>query len=118
METAIRPSLTEPIFLAFNDEGYNLPKEFLTISLVESTITDEVLVTTTLLAASPDDELAQGLMYDNQLRLWALWNPEPDPGDAFPPNDGELREVFLAAPVGGRFSDDGIEYPEYVPIPG
>ena len=117
METAIRPSLTEPIFLAFNDEGYQEPKEFLTISLVESTITDEVQVTTTYLTDSPDGEQVQGLMYDNQLRLWALWNPEPDPADptAFPPNDGELKEVFLGAPVDQRFSEDGIEYPEYVP---
>jgi len=116
METAIRPSLTEPIFLAFNDEGYQLPKEFLSISLVESS-THEVQVTTTLLTDSPDGEQVQGLMYDNQLRLWALWNSEPDPTDptAFPPTDGELKEVFLGAPVDQRFSDDGIEYPEYVP---
>jgi len=97
METAIRPSLTEPIFIGFNSGEVEEETGFVMISLVESGLTDEVQVTTTLLAGGIE-ELAYGLMYDNQLRLWAALSDE---------GNGELREV-----IGFAYSEQEIPYSE------
>ncbi|MBN1844042.1 MAG: hypothetical protein JW810_00035 [Sedimentisphaerales bacterium] len=116
-QLSARPSVTEPIFIGFDAGVYDAPKQFVTISLLDVSGSDELLVTTVIRAAAPAGQIIEGLMFDNQAppRLFGLWHDEILPTDNdYPWDNSDLVIVNLPGgpatytPIGVDYGDDDV----------